>query len=146
MLSGSNCLTSLPQLWCLWQDISFQFEFPIGLAIWCCGVKTAASELGWNSNAATFINVALGRPLLNHSETQLPRIEKEDDHNTCLQVVVVRTEKMPSMYSIKGSNDHAITVLYNQQPAHVLSPVIHASFLERLSHTPSAPPCCDYQF
>lgn len=49
------------------------------------------SELGFNSNFATFIDVALGRPLLNYSETQLPHLEKEDDHNIYLQVVVVRT-------------------------------------------------------
>lgn len=54
-------------------------------------VETAESEPGLNSNFATFISVALGRLLLNHSETQFSHLEKEDDHNTYLQVVVVRT-------------------------------------------------------
>lgn len=54
-------------------------------------VKAAESELGLNSNFAIFIYVALGRLLLNHSETQFPNLEKEDDQNTYLQVVGVRT-------------------------------------------------------
>lgn len=85
-------------LYVVWQQLSyfctpawmpvvgyvFAVELSIGPARWCCGLKTTESEPGLNSNFATFIVVALGKPLLNHAETQLPHLEKEDDYNPYL--------------------------------------------------------------